>query len=66
MSVERQNSTLMFISVVLDSLLYWRWIKDECRFQNSMSKAVNQKFDCTYKTLDTVYSLSFIFSVHCS
>ena len=35
-------------------------IKDECRFQNIMSKAVNQRFDCAYKTLDTVYSVSLI------
>ena len=28
------------------------------RFQNSMSYAVNQMFNCAYKTLDTVYSLS--------
>ena len=25
-----------------------------------MSSAVNQRFDCAYKTLDTVYSLSII------
>ena len=32
------------------SKLYWRGIKDECRFRNSMSLlAVDQRFDCAYK-----------------
>ena len=29
--------------------------KDESWFRNSMSYAVNQRFDCASKTVDTVY-----------
>ena len=37
-------------------------MKDECRYRNSMSYAINQRFDCAYKTLATVYSLLLFYN----
>ena len=45
---------LIFIPVVLAILTR---NNDECQFQNSMLEAVNQRFDCTYTTLESGYCL---------